>query len=203
MWATFLLPATGWLSAPLMLTYSLAVALRFSFEMPAVWKANWLFAYLLDPQVPRAPAFARKLLWTLLSPLVLLVASAFCWNWGPHVGLSYAAYLLALTAMLVELLVVDFRKIPFTCNLPPFRNDTLAVMLGHLLGFALFTTGGAQLAGLMWRVPLKFGLLAMLVCLFWSTAWYWFRERAAGSAALQFTAPTDVAVLTLDLSDRA
>lgn len=38
------LPAVAWLSVPLILTYLLAVAVRFSFELPALWKSNWMFA---------------------------------------------------------------------------------------------------------------------------------------------------------------
>ncbi len=63
---------------------------------------------------------------------------------GAVMGITYLAFLVTANAMLVELLVVDFRKVPFTCSLPPFRNDTLAVIVGQFLGFALFTAGGAQ-----------------------------------------------------------
>ncbi len=197
------LPAVAWLSVPLILTYSLAVATRFSFELPAMWKSNWIFAYLLDPEEPVAPPLARKILLTLLTPLILATGAVFTWQWGAPVGITYFAFLTAATLMLIELLVVDFCKIPFTCSLPPFRNDTLAVMLGHLLGFAVFTAGGAQIASLMYRSPLRFWIFTTLVTAIWGTARYWLRESTVGATALQFTARQEAALQTLDLADRS
>jgi hypothetical protein len=197
------LPSIAWMSVPLILSYSLAAAVRFSFELPAVWKANWIFAYLLNPQEQRAPAIARKILLTVEAPLVLAASLAFGWYWSVGVGLTYGAFLAAATAMLVELLVVDFRKVPFTCSLPPFRNDTLAVMLGHLFGFALFSAGGAQLAGTLLRTPLRFWVLATVVVFFWGAVRFWLRESAIGADSLQFTARQEAALQTLDLADRA
>ena len=196
------LPAVAWLSVPLILTYSLAVAIRFSFELPALWKANWIFAYLLDPEQHVAPPLARKILLTMLTPLTLAAGAVFTWHWGAPVGITYFAFLTVATLMLIELLVVDFCKIPFTCSLPPFRNDTLAVMLGHLLGFAFFTAGGAQMASMMYRAPLRFWIFTTLVTAIWGTARYWLRESTVGATALQFTARQEAALQTLDLADR-
>lgn len=196
------LPSAGWLSVPLILTYLLTVAIRFSFELPALWKANWIFAYLLDPREHRAAAVARKILWTMIAPLVILAAAGFAWNWGVNVGWAYGLFLLAMAAMLVELQVVDFRKVPFTCSLPPFRNDTLAVILGHLVGFGLFSAAGAQLASLMFRSPLRFWILAGMCSFFWCVTRYWLRETSAGAPELQFTAQQDPALQTLDLTGR-
>ena len=197
------LPAVAWLSVPLILTYSLSVAVRFSFELPAMWKSNWMFAYLLDPVNHAAPALARKILLTMATPWTLGAGAVFTWYWGLHAGLTYFAFLTVATLMLVELLAVDFCKIPFTCSLPPFRNDTLAVMLGHLLGFAFFTVGGAQLASTMYRAPLRFWIFTTILVAAWGTARYWLRESTAGAAALQFTARQEPALQTLDLADRS
>ena len=139
----------------------------------------------------------------MAAPLVLVSGATFCRYWGWNVGLTYSAFLLTATAMLVELLVVDFRKVPFTCSLPPFRNDTLAVIVGHFLGFALFTAGGAQMARLMWQAPLKFGVAAVMVSSLWAVGWYWLRESAIGATDLQFTAQQEAALQTLDLADRS
>ena len=143
-----------------------------------------------------------KVLLTLLTPLTLAAGAVFTWQWGAPVGITYFAFLTAATLMLIELLVVDFCKIPFTCSLPPFRNDTLAVMLGHLLGFAVFTAGGAQIASLMYRSPLRFWIFTTLVTAIWGTARYWLRESTVGATALQFTARQEAALQTLDLADR-
>ena len=151
---------------------------------------------------PRAAAVARKLLLTMLTPLTLASGAAMTWGWGAAVGLLYLAFLALATILLVELLVVDFCKVPFTCSLPPFRNDTLAVMLGPLLGFALFTVGGAQMASALYRAPLHLAVLATIVLFFWGAARYWLQESAIGATALQFTARQEAAVQTLDLTDR-
>ncbi len=196
------LPSLSWLSVPLILAYLLPLAVRFSFEIPAHWKANWVFAYLLDSRDHPAPAVARKLLFTAILPLVVVTGVVFGWAYRPAVGAVYAIYLFLVTMMLVELLVVDFRKVPFTCSLPPFRNDTLVVILSHLVGFGVFTAGGALLASAMYRSPLRFALLATILTLFWGSARFWLGEVAAAES-LQFTAKQEAVLQTLDLADRA
>ena len=76
-------------------------------------------------------------------------------------------------------------------------------MLGHLLGFALFTAGGAQMASMMYLAPLRFWIFATLVTAIWCIARYWLRESTVGATALQFTARQEAALQTLDLADRA
>jgi hypothetical protein len=40
----------------------------------------------------------------------------------------------------VEILLLRFRKIPFTCSYPPFQSHSALIFVGYVFGFLLFTT---------------------------------------------------------------
>jgi hypothetical protein len=40
---------------------------------------------------------------------------------------------------LVELLLLRFRKIPFTCSYPPFQSHSALIFVAYLFGFVVFT----------------------------------------------------------------
>ena len=44
------------------------------------------------------------------------------------------------TVLLVEVLLVQFRKIPFTCSYPAFQSHSSLLLVAYLFGFFLFTS---------------------------------------------------------------
>ena len=113
-------PSGEFLSVPFILAYCVIVGIRFAFELPADLRANWIFRYWLDPGQQDARPIARRvlllfsLLW--LAPAALLSVLFF---WGWTTALLHAAILVACTILLVETVLIRFRKIPFTCSYPP------------------------------------------------------------------------------------
>jgi hypothetical protein len=108
--------------------------------MPADLRANWIFRYWLDPNQQDARAIARRVL--LLFSLPWLAPAAFfavLFFWGWTTALLHTATLIACTFVLVELLLIRFRKIPFTCSYPPFQSHSALIFVAYLFGFLFFT----------------------------------------------------------------
>jgi hypothetical protein len=133
-------PSSEFLSVPFILVFCIIVGIRFSFEMPADLHANWIFRYWLDPRQQDARSIARGVL--LLYSLPWLLPAAFLstlFFWGWITALLHTIMLTVCTILLVEILLVRFRKIPFTCSYPPFQSHSGLVFVAYLFGFLFFT----------------------------------------------------------------
>jgi len=133
-------PSTEFLSVPFILAYCVIVGIRFAFETPADLRANWIFRYWLDTGQQDARPIARRVL--LLFSLPWLAPAAFfsvLFFWGWTAALLHAAILIACTILLVETILIRFRKIPFTCSYPAFQSHSGLIFVAYLFGFLIFT----------------------------------------------------------------
>ncbi|MCU1242014.1 MAG: hypothetical protein JWO71_2740 [Candidatus Acidoferrum typicum] len=133
-------PSAEFLSIPFTLAYCVILGIRFAFGMPVDLRANWIFRYWLDPNQQDARAIARRVL--LLFSLPWLAPAAFfsiLFFWGWTAALLHTAILIACTVVLIELLLIRFRKIPFTCSYPSFQSHSALIFAAYLFGFLFFT----------------------------------------------------------------
>jgi len=134
------IPSTEFLSVPFILAFCVIVGIRFAFETPADLRANWIFRYWLDPAQQDARSVARRVL--LLFSLPWLAPAAFISVlvfWGWTAALLHVAILIGCTVLLVEAVLIRFRKIPFTCSYPPFQSHSALILVAYLFGFLFFT----------------------------------------------------------------
>lgn len=134
-------PTADLLSIPFILSFCIIVGIRLAFEIPTDLRANWVFALWIDPNTLETRPIARK---TLLSfSLVPLVPICFVCSWllwGLAAALLHSAVFAVCTVSLVELLLLRFRKIPFTCSYPPFQSHSALIFVAYLFSFAIFTS---------------------------------------------------------------
>ena len=138
-------PHEALLAIPLIISFFLLSGLRMVFSVPAELQANWVFQLAEDENRLDSCSGARKVMVVLT---VLLLVSFFpvlaiLWGWpvspgGPRLGLT-------LSLILVELLLINFRKIPFTCSYQPGKANI--TVLGIFYWFA-FTTYAYSMAAL-------------------------------------------------------
>jgi hypothetical protein len=84
---------------------------------------------------------ARKILLTFsLAPLlpICFVTSWLLWDFST--AILHTAIFSACAAAFVELLLLRFRKIPFTCSSPPFQSYSALIFVAYLFGFVIFTS---------------------------------------------------------------
>jgi hypothetical protein len=163
-------PSEDIFAIPFILSFCIVVGIRLAFEVPSDLRANWVFALWIDPNTLQTRPIARKVLLTFsLAPLVPIcfVLSAIFWGFG--VALLHTAIFAACTIAFVELLLLRFRKIPFTCSYPPFQSHSALIFVAYLFGFAVFTSYLPELElwslADPWRAILFFPLeAAILIC---------------------------------------
>jgi hypothetical protein len=133
-------PSREFLSLPFILAYCVILGIRLAFEIPSELRANWIFRYLLDPEQHAARAVGRQVLLgfslSWLAPVTFLVTMAV---WGWTTALLHTLILIVSTVVLVEILLIRFRKLPFTCSYPPFQSHSALIFVGYLFGFFIFT----------------------------------------------------------------
>lgn len=161
-------PSEELLSIPFILSFCIIVGIRMTFEIPSELRANWVFALWIDPDALQTRPIARKVLLTFsLVPLapICLVSSWILWGLG--VALMHTAILVACTFAFVEVLLLRFRKIPFTCSYPPFQSQSALIFVGYLFGFLIFTGYLPELElwslSDAWRVILFIPILASIL----------------------------------------
>jgi hypothetical protein len=170
-------PPVEFLSIPFILSYCLLVGIRFAFEIPLDLRANWIFRLWLDPDRHDARSVARRVLLVFslswLGPLTFLCTLAF---WGWITAVLHTAIWGACTVVLAEILLIRFRKMPFTCPYPAFQSHAPLVVVGYLFGFFVFKTYLPQfdqwsvLSPITggWFIPLLGSVLAGV---------YWYRKQ--------------------------
>jgi hypothetical protein len=160
------LPHTTILSAPSVVIFFLLTGLRFAFNLPAELPANWVFQIAADSEGVHAKKIAKDLMLAFLVPVIIATGVVCSLIWGGWIGIAHATLVLLASVMLMEFLLLDYRKIPFTCTYSAGRQNLGIVLAAYFLAFLLFSSGMAQLEhwALSWRSPVPF--LCLLAFLF-------------------------------------
>ncbi|HKR97679.1 MAG TPA: hypothetical protein VJW55_20040, partial [Candidatus Angelobacter sp.] len=133
------LPQAELLSVPFVLAYFVICGLRFVFDIPAELNANWIHRVILHKEKNQSAALARKVMLTFILPWALLVClPLFVRAWGWAIGTGHVAVLLAACALLAQLLLRRFSKIPFACTYTAWKQSSTMMILLFLLGFWAF-----------------------------------------------------------------
>jgi hypothetical protein len=149
-------------AAPLILAFAVIAGLRFVFDIPAVIEANWIFR-LSEPAVA-SDAVARKLMALCVLPWLLgiwlpLAGSALGWQYAALIGASHC--LLVLVG--IDLALLRFRKIPFTCSFTADRDRMLKLMVVSFLTIVIVIPILVAIENGIVRQPWKLALLAAVV----------------------------------------
>ena len=133
--------------APFALMFVASLAVRLALAVPIEPRANWVFrmteqhAGRVD-QLDAALHTVRR-----LGAIVPLMAIApLEWLVLGRDAIAVVAVALLFGWMLVEILMRDWARIPFTCSYIPGKGFVPQTVLTGLLSFVLFTTAGAVLA---------------------------------------------------------
>src|SRR5712691_875073 len=149
-------PSAALLSIPFILSYCLLVGIRLAYEVPSDLPANWVFRLWIEPGGEPPRQVARKILLTFslgwIAPLCFLY-SALLWGW--LTALLQTALLIACSGVFVEVLLVRFRKIPFTCSYPAFQSHSTLVLVAYLIGFVVFAIYIPQIV--RWSLVTRWG----------------------------------------------
>lgn len=154
-------PGEALLAVPLVMSFFLLSGMRMIFTLPAELRANWIFRLTENEEGTKCLTGVRKAMVAFgIAPLFSLLFPVYAVLWGWRPALLQLLFGLTLAAILVEVLLLNFQKIPFTCSyLPGKANITL---LGFAYWFA-FTTYAYTMAALEYNVLHDPILLALIL----------------------------------------
>jgi hypothetical protein len=162
-------PSAETLAVPLIFAYCIVLGLRVTFEAPADWQANWIFRLTLPQNSTECTVLARKVMISFVVPwVVVVVIPAYGFMWGWETAGVHALVVVVSSVVLIRALLVGYRKVPFTCSYPPFRNSAIVMVLGYVAGFFVFVM---LVSGLECQA-LANALYAIPLVLLWGAAWF-------------------------------
>jgi hypothetical protein len=121
-------------SSVLTLIYFLVAGLRLCFGIAQEERANWMFQSAVCEPYPNARGVVRKFILLAVALLLALAFPVFAISAGFPAALVYTTIAFANSVVMTEVLLLNFRTIPFACTYLPSRDNLV-------LGIAVFAAG--------------------------------------------------------------
>ncbi len=124
--ATWMLhrPSVPVLSLQFIVSFFLLVGLRAVFAIPAELRANWVFRLTAGGAVERYLSGVRRMLVVfVVVPLFAAAMPIYTCAYGIRAALLHAGFGVLWTLVLLEVLLVGFEKLPFTCSHVSGKGD--------------------------------------------------------------------------------
>jgi hypothetical protein len=194
----------GWLSLPLVLGFFLLSGMRFIFTIPSELQANWMFRVSdTDKQRPALNGTRTAMQWLGVAPLFAVLFPIYFVLWSPGVALAHLLFSVTISLLLIEVLVMEFRKIPFTCSYPAGKANIPLLWLAYWTAFLLYALYMANLESWMVKHPRRLIPFYLIAAIIFGGFEWWRRRVDSLGVTLVFDDAADPAVLTLGLGELA
>jgi hypothetical protein len=193
-----------WLSLPLVMGFFLLSGMRYIFTMPSELPANWQFR-VADTDRPRQALNGARMAmrWFGVAPLFVALAPVYFITWKPGVAVANLLFSVTISLVLIEMLTMEFRKIPFTCSYPPGKTNMPLLWAGYWLAFLIYAFEMAKMESWMVKRPSRLIPFYVVVAILFAGFEWWRRRADSVGVALIFEDAADPAVLTLGLGEIA
>lgn len=194
----------AWLSVPLLLSFFTLSGMRYIFTLPSELPANWLFRANENHQRRRAlNASRRAMLWFGVALLFVGLAPFYFVLWRPGIAAAHLLFGIVISMLLVEALLLDFWKIPFTCSYPAGKANVTLLWIFYWLGFTIYAYSMASLEAWMVLRPWRLAIFYLAAAAVWCGFEWYRRKWDATGFTLVFEDAPDPVVRTLGLSEIA
>ena len=157
------------LSIPFILSFLIIVGLRVVFEIPAELRSNWIFQLMIDPDGQECTGLARRVILILVLPWLLVIAfPVYVYLEGWLIAGLHTLLVVTWALLLTNIVLIRFRKIPFTCTLPLFKQHSFVTLLSGCFGFLIYAVSTPEFESSALTEPLR--LLSLLPFAF--VLWY-------------------------------
>jgi hypothetical protein len=186
------------LAIPLILSFFLLVGIRISFAVPVELEANWLFRMAPKQEIKRShPGVRKYLIGAIIIPLFALTVLAYALIWDWQVALFHACYGLLLSLILVELLLLRFPKIPFTCSYLPGAARLIFIWPIYVFAFAFYGFLTALIESWLFKGTHRFDIFCIVAAVVWLVLLIC--NASASNKPLRFEEESESAPVYLDL----
>jgi hypothetical protein len=192
-------PTPELLPAPLILAFFILCGMRHVFAVPAELRANWVFQVSDRGEARRCLAGVKKAMLVVgVLPLFALLLPLHVLFWGWRTALLHMFFGAVVSWLLVEVLLVNFEKLPFTCSYLPGKANLKVSWPIYLFGFTTYVSVFLTLEYWMLQRPVRFVWLAAVIALV-ELALFIYRWRVGRDVALVFDEQPEPLVRTLNL----
>ncbi len=160
--------STGALSIPFIVSFLAIVGLRLVFDIPVELRANWIFQLMLDEDGQACERLARKVILILVLPPLLLIAfPAYVYLEGWMIAGLHTMLVVVWAVLLTNIVLVRFRKLPFTCTLPLFKQHSIVTFLSCCFGFLIYAVSTPEFESSALVEPLRMLSLVPVAAVAW------------------------------------
>jgi hypothetical protein len=157
------------LSIPFVVSFLLIIGLRIVFEIPADLRANWIFQLMLDPDHQECEPLARRVILVSILPWILVITfAAYLYLEGLRVAVLHTTVVMTWSCLLTNIVLIRFRKLPFTCSLPVFKQHSIVILISLCFGFLIYAGSTADFESSALSEPIR--MLSLLPVA--GVAWY-------------------------------
>jgi hypothetical protein len=193
-----------WLSLPLVMGFFLLSGMRYVFTIPSELPANWQFRVADTNRQRQALNGARTAMrWFGVAPLFAALAPIYFVTWTPGVALGNLVFSIAISLLLIEMLTMEFRKIPFTCSYPPGKTNMPLLWASYWMAFLIYAFEMARMESWMVKRPSRLIPFYLIVAIMFAGFEWWRRRADSVGVTLIFEDAADPVVLTLGLGEIA
>jgi hypothetical protein len=144
----------GMLEIPLTLSFFTVTGLRAVFNFPAELRANWIFQICeCEERMIHIRAVRKWIVVMGIVPMFLLLAPFELAIRGWALALIHLSFALLLSLIVLNLLLIWFRKIPFTCSYFPAKTSMAVMFALYLAGFTTYAWTMGDIERMLMRTP--------------------------------------------------
>lgn len=190
------------LSIPFILTFLVICGLRMVFELPVELRANWVFQLTLNRDRQESETLARKVILISVLPWVLAITfPTHLYLQGIVIASLHTLFVVIWTVLLTNLLLIRFRKLPFACTLPVFKQHSIVILLGFCFGYLIYAMSLPEFESSALREPVRFLSILPLAGMAWIIPRYLARNTIELDRKLVFEESAARTVELLRLSE--
>ncbi len=194
-------PNPSLLSIPLILSFFVLSGMRVVFAIPAELRANWVFQLSEADGRKECLSGVRKAMFVFgVLPLFAALMPMYGFLWGWPTALFHTFFDIVLSLLLIEVLLLKFHKIPFTCSYLPGKANITTLWFVYWLGFAIYAYSMASLETWILERPLRITGFYLLGCTLVGVAFFYRNRHLNEGFALIFEDQPEPVVRTLNLS---
>ncbi len=194
-------PTPALVSVQLVLLLLVLSGMRFGFALPAELPANWVFQAADPVEKQRCMGGVRKAMLALgVTPVLAALLPLHTYFWGWQVAVAQLVYGAAVSAALIELLLLGFGKLPFTSSYLPGKANVKAFWPAYLMAFWVWAYGMAKAGSALLVEPATLAIFCTAVLGFAAALRWYGNRRLRSGFRFTFDDVPEPAVRTLDIS---
>jgi hypothetical protein len=185
---------------PLTLSFVLVSGLRAAFNFPSELRANWAFQVSEISGIDGYLAATQK--WVVVCailPLFVLFAPMEFAYFPWRVALFHLSFGITLSILLMEILLIGFRKVPFTCAHLPGKVNLTFLSVMYVFGFTTYSRTMASIEEWLVPAPAAAGLFLVSAATAIVLLARWRVRMLGGAPVLDYEDPGNPVICTLDL----